>query len=363
MPHRPDTARICPGPARTAPGRPASRHVTRHMTRRAVAALAALLSTVPAHAQTTTPNACFSPSALLGSPEEKAPVKGVHTFDAPPARASLAPFTPIAASLRGAIRRVKLLDPKRKLIALTFDLCEQPGERAGYDGAIFDYLRANAIKATLFAGGKWMRSHAERTQQLLADPLFEIGNHSEAHRNLRHLLGPALTGEIAGPQRSYEAAHDALVKAKCVAAGSTAPPARMSLFRFPYGACNAAALAAVNDAGLLAIQWDVSTGDPSPGQSAKAIAAAMTRDAKPGSILIAHANGRGHHTAEALPLAIPKLRAMGFEFVTVSELLAAGTPEIVQSCYNVRPGDTDIYDHPGAWHKPEAKTNAVQPAP
>ena len=29
----------------------------------------------------------------------------------------------------------------------------------------------------------------------------------------------------------------------------------------------------------------------------------------------------------------------------MSELLAAGTPEIVQSCYDSRPGDTDRYDH------------------
>ena len=59
----------------------------------------------------------------------------------------------------GVIRRVVLPD-KRKLIALTFDLCEQPGEVAGYDGAIVDYLRKEHIKATFFAGGKWLRSHA-----------------------------------------------------------------------------------------------------------------------------------------------------------------------------------------------------------
>ncbi len=66
-------------------------------------------------------------------------------------------FAPVPDALRGAIRRVEL--PKgRKLVALTFDLCEQPGEIAGYDGAVIDYLRAKTIKATLFAGGKWMRS-------------------------------------------------------------------------------------------------------------------------------------------------------------------------------------------------------------
>jgi hypothetical protein len=100
----------------------------------------------------------------------------------------------------------------------------------------------------------------------------------------------------------------------------------------------------VADAGLIPIQWDLATGDPSPSQSARAIAAAIVRGARPGSIVIMHANGRGYHTAEALALAIPALRAKGFEFATVSELIAAGQPVVTQTCYDAHPGDTDRYD-------------------
>jgi len=96
--------------------------------------------------------------------------------------------------------------------------------------------------------------------------------------------------------------------------------------------------------GLLAVQWDVSTGDPDPRQSAQAIANAMIAHTRPGSIVLMHANGRGHNTAAALPLAIPKLKAQGYTFVTVSELLAAGTPVLTPTCYDSRPGDTDKYD-------------------
>jgi hypothetical protein len=74
------------------------------------------------------------------------------------------------------------------------------------------------------------------------------------------------------------------------------------------------------------------------------IARAVLAEAKPGSIIIAHANGRGLHTAEALPLFVPQLRARGFEFVTVSELLAAGIPEVAPSCYERHPGDNERYD-------------------
>ena len=288
---------------------------------------------------------CAAPRIKLAIPGEERPVKGNHRFDAAEPDRALASFAPIPAHLRGSIRRVELPKGSRKLVALTFDLCEQPGEVAGYDGAIFDYLRSQKIKATLFTGGKWMRSHPERFQQLLGDPLFEIANHASAHRNLRLLTGAALRNEIVGPQRAYEAIRSQAAQQQCFAPTVSRLPERLGLFRFPYGACNAASLAAVNDEGLLAIQWDVATGDPSPGTNAGEIAHAIVRGVKPGSIVISHANGRGFHTAEGLPLAIPKLRAAGYEFVTVSELLAAGTPVIASSCYDSRPGDTDRYDH------------------
>jgi len=291
-------------------------------------------------------SACFAPEALRAVPGEEIADKGNHTFSAPPSRTAVLAAEPIPQGLRGSIRRVEL--PKdKKLIALTFDLCEDRGEVAGYEGRIIDYLRRENVKATLFAGGKWMRSHLARTEQLMSDPLFEMANHSEAHRNLRLLNGGNLADEILGPQRAYENIRKGLVGTQCAAQAAEAPQStapRLSLFRFPFGACNPEAMAAVNDAGLLAIQWDVSTGDPAPSQSANAIARAMVQNTKPGSIVIGHANGRGWHTAEALPLAIPKLKAMGYEFVTVSELLAAGKPVIAASCYDSRPGDTDRYD-------------------
>lgn len=292
-------------------------------------------------------DACFRPQDLKSRRGEELPRKRIRTFDKAEAARELVPFSPIPDRLRGAIRRVNL-PPGKKLVALTLDLCEQNGEIAGYDGRIIDYLRQENIKATLFVGGKWLRSHDVRTRQLMADPLFEIANHSAAHRNLRLLSGKRLSDEIAAPQRAYEAIYESMTDTQCV---QTVPrqwssvPKRMSLFRFPFGACNQASLDAVNDAGLLAIQWDVSTGDPSPRQSANAITRQILRATRPGSIIIAHANGRGFHTAQALPQAIPKLKAKGYTFVTVSELIAAGTPQIVATCYNIRPGDTDRYDN------------------
>ncbi len=291
--------------------------------------------------------ACFAPSVLASNLDEKVPRRlfRPQSVRIPEPGAAQAP--PVAAPLRGSIRRVELPTGSRKLISLTFDFCEQSHEVAGYDGEIIDILRRERVKATLFMGGKWMVSHGARTQQLMADPLFEIGTHGWVHRNVRGLAGVELIKEIAAPTGAYRAARAQLAAAQCAVphkAAVSAIPEHVRLYRFPFGACHAESMAAVNDAGLLAIQWDVSTGDPSPATSAREIASAMIRHAKPGSIIIAHANGRGFHTAEALPEAIKGLRAKGYEFVTVTELVAAGKPVIAATCYDSRPGDTDKYD-------------------
>ena len=101
---------------------------------------------------------------------------------------------------------------------------------------------------------------------------------------------------------------------------------------------------AVNDAGLLAIQWDVVSGDPVKAITAEAIRQGVVPRVKPGSIVVMHANGRGWHTAEALPRVVADLRARGFEFATVGELLAKGEPIVADSCYELKPGDNARYD-------------------
>jgi peptidoglycan-N-acetylglucosamine deacetylase len=284
---------------------------------------------------------CWTPESLAGRPVEK--LSQVSHDQTPNPAAKLPTATP--SPVTGSIRRVKL-PPGRKLVALTFDLCESGMEIAGYDGAVIDYLRAQKVKATLFAGGRWMVHHGERSAQLMADPLFEIGTHGWSHANLHVVTGPAVDEEIAGGLAAFAETSEALNARACVrqAADVSRIPAAPKLFRFPFGTCTPEALAVVASEGQLAIQWDVVTGDPDRHITPEAIAHAVLAETKPGSIIVAHANGRGLRTAEALPLFVPQLRARGYEFVTVGELLAAGTPEIAPTCYERRPGDNARYD-------------------
>ncbi len=285
---------------------------------------------------------CWAPANLAGRASEKTSVRRRIPLNLAALRAA-APKSvkPLPKHLHGAIRRVKL-PPGKKLIAITFDLCETSGLVYGYDGPIVDYLRKHKVRSTFFASGKWLATHNERGQQLLSDPLFEIANHGWTHRDMRRVRGKILNDEIALAQSAYMLTRKSLSSRACVREHPDAlarVPKEMRLFRFPYGTCNAQALRAVAKAGLPAIQWDVVTGDPMRGRSARAIASTVLRGVRPGSIIIAHANGRGWNTAKALPLIIPKLRAKGYRFVTVSELLAAGKPEIATTCYTWSPGD------------------------
>src|SRR5262249_36949370 len=140
-------------------------------------------------------------------------------------------------------------------------------------------------------------------------------------------------GRLCKPARSEESAF-------------SPPPERMSLFRFPFGACDERSLKAVNDAGLLAIQWSIASADPVPLQTSEKIVNAVMSRVRTGSILIFHANGRGWHTAEALREIIPRLREAGYRFRKVTELLKLAPEKIekVTTCYDNKPGDSDRYD-------------------
>lgn len=233
-------------------------------------------------------------------------------------------------------------------MALTFDLCERADQLSAYDGAVVDALRKAHAPATFFAGGKWMRSHPERAMQLMADPLFEVGNHAWTHGNLRVLTGERVEEQIAWPQREYALLRTTLAERAEAAGAETAAvaavPETPTLFRFPYGVCSKESLETARRLGLAAIQWDVISGDAMRGMTADRLVRTVLAETKPGSIVVFHANGRGQGTAAAIGPVVDGLRAKGFRLVTVSELLRTGEPIATDDCYELRPGDNGRYD-------------------
>jgi peptidoglycan/xylan/chitin deacetylase (PgdA/CDA1 family) len=190
-------------------------------------------------------------------------------------------------------------------IALTFDACQTVDEPTGYDEAIIKVLTDTGTPATLFLGGLWMQWHASQTRALAANSLFELGNHSWSHPDFTKISPAAMSAEILQTQ----------------AIMANLAGRQPTLFRFPYDVYTDKALAVVGGQGLRAVEGDVITGDPDPRISAQTIIETVTAQARGGSIVIMHLNGRGWHTAEALPVIIKQLRARGYTFVTVSQLL------------------------------------------
>jgi hypothetical protein len=113
-----------------------------------VLALLSLAGGAPALAEEAqAPRQCWTAQALAGTEAELKHVHSRQSLDLGPLKqVTLPPATPIAPELRGSIRGVTL-PPGEKLIALTFDLCEENGYVSGYDGRVVDLLRAQGIKA------------------------------------------------------------------------------------------------------------------------------------------------------------------------------------------------------------------------
>ena len=299
-------------------------------------------------------SALWTPEQLRPDPAERHTGPNHPGDDAPPARTAPGHVLPVLAlsgdkAAPGGIRRVDLPPGAPRYVALTFDLCELAPSRTGYEGAIPDLLRAHGAKATFFASGKWLRSHPERAQQLLADPRFEIGNHAWTHGNLAVLARTATQAQardqVLWTQAQYELTRAELAR-RAAAAGLSAEMARIPevpvLFRPPYGRCSPESLKLLAGLGLAAIQWDVVASE-GPGD-AEAAARDILARVRPGSIILMHANGVPANSAAVLGHLLPALIARGFVPATVSELLRAGTPKAEAQCYFNHPGDNLFLD-------------------
>ena len=289
----------------------------------------------------------WSPNELEGKPGDEIIQKVRPPDIRPPQR--LEPkihLPPLPPNHHNSIRRVRI-KTREKPVALTFDLCEQADDKTGYDRNIVNTLRAESISATFFAGGKWMRNHVDKTQQLMADPNFELGNHGWTHGNLRRMDGQRMLEQITWTQAEYERIYGLLVD-RAEKHGLSDQLSQVSPFmrtlRFPYGTCSGESMDAVNQLGLSAIQWDVVSADATKGQTPNAMAKRVISQVQPGSIVVFHANGRGSGTSEALPKIIAELRKQDYRFVTVSDLLELGEPVTSEECYELKPGDNKKYD-------------------
>ena len=201
---------------------------------------------------------------------------------------------------------------QRRSIALTFD----DGPSAG-TGRLLAYRAQQGIRATFFQCGLNVLRKPEMAKRVHAEG-HEIGNHTFSHARLCPQLRPRLHWLTA---RSIDRE---LAETQNILKSITGK--NPTLFRPPYGLRWFGLGKAMRRLGLLGVQWTVMGHDWE--WPADRIAARILERASPGGILCLH-DGRDlcedvdlSPLMDALRLIVPALKAQGYRFETVSELLA-----------------------------------------
>lgn len=191
------------------------------------------------------------------------------------------------------------VNTSRKVVALTFD----DGPHPKLTPQLLDLLQREGVHATFFVLGSLATEHPEILQRMASEG-HEVANHSWDHPRL-----PRLSAEKFGHQ--IQDTTDIIEKAT---------GQKVTLMRPTYGLYNERVEhALINDYGLDVILWSVDPNDwKKPG--AGVVARRLVTGAHPGAILLAHDIHPG--TIAAMPETISQLKARGYEFATVSELLA-----------------------------------------
>jgi peptidoglycan/xylan/chitin deacetylase (PgdA/CDA1 family) len=197
-----------------------------------------------------------------------------------------------------------------KLVALTFDACEAK-KIAHLDEGILEVLRHHPVPFTVFASGRFVRDNEIAVAELSRWPEVHIENHSWSHpADMRLLSDDEIRREVLQTDEIIERV-----------AGR-----RPTFFRFPGGLADERTVDLVARLGHQTVHWRWPEGDPARAIDANALIEQTYAKVRPGDILIFHINGRGWHTAEALPELLTGLELRGYRFVSLVDALSAPAP-------------------------------------
>lgn len=186
------------------------------------------------------------------------------------------------------------------MIALTFD----DGPHPEMTPEILDVLKSNNVHATFFIVGENARENEELIERMIVDG-HEIGNHTFGHK---YLFGEGR----ANMEREIDLCDDEIFNHSEYNA---------ILFRPPGGLYDATLTAVCAERGYSMVLWSIDTRDWA-GTSAYDIEKEILNNVGDGAIILMHDYVCCEsHTAEALRNVIPKLKELGYRFVTVSELI------------------------------------------
>ncbi len=198
-----------------------------------------------------------------------------------------------------AVRELPIyrVDTSDKKIAISFDCAWG----VDYTDKLLEIMQENDVKCTFFAVEFWTKKYPEYIKKI-SDYGHEIGTHSATHPYMSKLSRENIVKELSSSKKAIED-----ITGKTV-----------ELFRAPYGDYNDRLIQTARSLNLYTIQWDVDSLDWKD-LSANQICKRVIDKVASGSIVLFH--NQGLNTAEALPTIIKELKAKGFEFVQIGNLI------------------------------------------
>lgn len=188
---------------------------------------------------------------------------------------------------------------RRPLIALTFD----DGPYPLHTSVLLAILKEQQVKATFFLVGRRVHEFPELAKRI-ADDGHELANHTYSHRR---------EGELAAGELEQE-----LLKTEEAMADICG--VRTHLFRPAGGSMSPEGIATVKSLGYTTVNWTVNPGDWWVRSSEDLLKGTFRGRSREGVVLLHTGN---LPLVRALPVYIETMRAKGFRFVTVSELVEA----------------------------------------
>ncbi len=216
-----------------------------------------------------------------------------------PALAGLGYQLPVLAPTSARLRRVLGVEDRTADgagCALTFD----DGPHPQGTPAALKALAAAEARATFFLVGEQVRANPALAREIVAQGHW-IGLHCDRHRNLLRLAPVQVRRDIA---RARETIGEAT---------GVAP----LLYRPPYGILNAEALRIAKRQGWRTLLWSHWGRDWAAKATPESIAALVTAELRPGSVLLLHdaddysASGSWRRTAAALPRVLERIGEAG----------------------------------------------------
>ena len=242
---------------------------------------------------TSPATAAASPMPVTATPPATISTPG------PEPSASTAPAAPARVVYRG--------NPDRRIVALTFDA----GSDTGFTADILTTLRRENVRATFGITGAWAERNRDLVLAIAADGHSFI-NHSYDHTSFTGAStgDPPLTAEERALQVSRTE-----TTVYHLSQRTTRP-----YFRPPYGDLDESVRHDVAAAGYdTIVMWTVDTLGWKQA-SADEIVARSLAQAVPGAIYVMHVGSQSQDAA-ALPRVIEGLRAAGYEFGTIQDVL------------------------------------------